>query len=260
MPQHPAPFTIGIPFIELPVIESTNNYAMAMVHEGLAQPGMAIMAHEQTAGKGQRGKNWESGRNQNINLSVIIKPGELLIANQFALSIATALSVYQFIAKYAGADETRIKWPNDIYWRDRKAAGILIDNVLSQSSDKNNVTIWKWSVIGTGININTPTFPSNLPHAISLKQITGDHYDITALTHELCNILDEYLHLLFEQNSSTLLDLYNKVLYKKDEPVKLKKNNRVFEVLVKHVNAKGQLIVQHGMEEIFNHGEVEWLL
>lgn len=259
MPQHSAPFTIGFPFIELPTIDSTNNYAMAKVHEGLAQPGLAIMAHDQTAGKGQRGKIWETGKNQNINLSVVIKPDGLKIANQFALSAAAALAVHQFFAKYAGWEKTTIKWPNDIYWRDRKAAGVLIDNVLIPNSIAGQAD-WKWSVIGTGVNINTTSFPAHLPNAVSLKQITGKDFDITRLAKELCEVLDEKIHLLFDQNNTTIIEQYNKVLYKKDQPVKLKKNNRVFEAVIKNVNLNGQLIIHHAIDETIDFGEVEWLI
>ena len=258
MPQHSAPFTIGFPFIELPSVDSTNNYAMAKVHEGLAQPGMAIMAHDQTAGKGQRGKIWEAGKNQNINLSIVIRPAGLLIANQFALSATVAMAVHQFFAKYAGLDDTRIKWPNDIYWRDRKAAGILIDNVLSPVS--NGLTEWKWSVIGIGININTTSFPAHLQHAVSLKQITGKAFDITSLARELCNVLDEKIHFLLDHSSASIIDQYNQVLYKKDQPVKLKKHNRVFEAIIKRVTVNGQLIIHHALEETIDFGEVEWLI
>lgn len=259
MPQHSAPFTIGFPFIELPTVDSTNNYAMAKVHEGLAQPGLAIMAHDQTAGKGQRGKTWEAGKNQNINLSVVIRPAGLFIADQFALSAAVAIAVHQFFAKYAGWEDTRIKWPNDIYWRDRKAAGILIDNVLSPATT-GGLADWKWSVIGIGININTASFPAHLQHAVSLKQITGQAFDITKLAKELCEDLDEKIHLLFDQNPASIIDQYNNVLYRKDQPVKLKKDNRVFEAVIKKVNLDGQLVIHHAMEETIDFGEVEWLI
>ncbi len=259
MPQHSAPFTIGFPFIELLTVDSTNNYAMAKVHEGLAQPGLAIMAHDQTAGKGQRGKSWEAGKNQNINLSVVIRPTGLSIANQFALSAAAAMAVHQFFAKYAGWEETKIKWPNDIYWRDRKAAGILIDNVLSPGKNGGE-TEWKWSVIGTGVNINAASFPAHLPNAVSLKQITGKEFNITLLAKELCEVLDEKIHLLLNQSTEIIIDQYNHLLYKKNEPVKLKKGNRVFEALIKKVNLNGQLVIHHAMEENIDFGEVEWLI
>jgi len=257
LPQHSAPFTIGFPFIELPAVDSTNNYAMALIHEGVAQPGTAVMAHDQTAGKGQRGKQWIAGKNENINLSVIVKPDRLLMVNQFELIATTAIALHQFFANYAGHENTRIKWPNDIYWGDRKAAGILIDNVLS-ASEIPDTTQWKWSVIGMGVNINTDSFSPQLTQAVSLKQITGVEYEITALAKELCRIMDHHIHRLFDGDPH-ILERYNQLLYKKDETVKFKIKNRVFEARVKKVNPQGQLLVQHAIEEAFDFGQVEWL-
>ena len=85
----PLPFAgnpIGKPFIELQSIDSTNKYAMGLVHgdllpdgHGEAQHGMAIFSHEQTAGKGQRGKNWVSEKDANIALSILLNPFPLSV-------------------------------------------------------------------------------------------------------------------------------------------------------------------------------------
>ena len=108
---------------------------MGLIHgnqlpEGQDEPqhGMAIFAREQTSGKGQRGKNWVSEKDANIVLSILLNPYPLGIQDQFKLSVCVSVSIYEFFSRYAG-DETKIKWPNDLYWRDRKAGGILIENV-----------------------------------------------------------------------------------------------------------------------------------
>src|SRR6185503_3644805 len=110
---------------------STNKYAMGLIHndhltEGQdeAQHGMVIFSHEQTAGKGQRGRTWTSEKGANIALSILLNPFQLRVTAQFKLSICIATAVHQFFSKYSGV-ETKIKWPNDSYWRDRKAGGIL---------------------------------------------------------------------------------------------------------------------------------------
>ncbi|WP_315818363.1 biotin--[acetyl-CoA-carboxylase] ligase [Paraflavitalea speifideaquila] len=119
--------TIGQRLIILPVIDSTNNYAMAQATAGLASHGTVYFALQQTAGKGQRGKTWHTTPGENIMMSVVIQPQALITNQQFLLSAAIALGCYDFFKTYAG-EETSIKWPNDIYWRDRKAAGILIES------------------------------------------------------------------------------------------------------------------------------------
>ena len=111
---------------------------MGLVHAGMAQHGVAVFTHEQTKGKGQRHKQWTATANENIILSIIIEPG-LSIDRQFLLSMYTAVAVQNFFAHYAGND-TKIKWPNDLYWRDRKAGGILIDNIVTGFN-------WKYAII-----------------------------------------------------------------------------------------------------------------
>ena len=152
---------IGQPFIELPTVESTNNYAMGLVRAAMAQHGTAVFSHEQTKGKGQRNKNWLSSKNQNIAISVIVKPGKLSSSELFVLSMMTAVGVHEFLCRYAG-DEVKIKWPNDIYWRDRKAAGILIENIWQAGH-------WEFAVIGIGINVNQSDFGKLGKKAVSLK-------------------------------------------------------------------------------------------
>ncbi|HNF37596.1 MAG TPA: biotin--[acetyl-CoA-carboxylase] ligase, partial [Chitinophagaceae bacterium] len=120
-------------FIELQSVDSTNNYARLQIQQGLAQDRLAIFAHHQTAGKGQRGKKWEAEKGANIALSVLIKPDFLKLSQQFSLSACIAVSVHQFLSNYI-LDGLKIKWPNDLYWQDRKAGGILIESVVSSSS------------------------------------------------------------------------------------------------------------------------------
>jgi len=263
----PLPFAgnpIGKPFIELQSIDSTNKYAMALIHgdhlpdgQGEPQHGMAIFAHEQTTGKGQRGKNWVSERGSNIALSILLNPYPLSIPDQFKLSVCIAVSTWDLFSKYAG-DETRIKWPNDLYWRDRKAGGILIENVIQSS--QSTVGVWQWALAGIGINVNQSVFDPDLPNPVSLKQITGKYYEPLELAKELCSIIEKKYQLLIAGNFKTLFDKYQKHLYKKDEKVKLKKDNRVFETTIKGVSETGQLITQHAIEERFEFGEVEWIL
>jgi BirA family biotin operon repressor/biotin-[acetyl-CoA-carboxylase] ligase len=260
---------IGKPFIELQSIDSTNKYAMGLIHgdllpdgHGEAQHGMAIFAFEQTAGKGQRGKKWASQKDLNIALSILLNPYPLSVPEQFKLSVCIAVSAWEFFSKYAG-DETKVKWPNDIYWRDRKAGGILIENVIQSSQSVAGSrwqSGWQWSVIGIGININQTGFDPDLPNPVSLKQINGKVYEPIELAKELCSIIEMNYQLLIVGKFMTLLNKYQTHLYKKDEKVKLKKGTRVFETTIKGVSETGQLITQHSIEERFEFGEAEWIL
>jgi len=249
--------TIGHPFIELAAVDSTNNYAFDKLQANLAAHGTAYFAQEQTAGKGQRGKVWNAEPGSSIILSVTLDTAFLLIHQQFLLSVAIGLAAHDLFSKYAG-DETKIKWPNDIYWRDRKAGGILIES--SVKTNKSGKTVWKWAVVGLGININQTKFPKNLSNPVSLKQITGKNFDTFLLAKELCDCLQKRFSQLKKGAAKKQLEEYNLHLYKLQEIVRLKKNNAAFHCTVEGVTKSGELIVSGAAQESFVWGEVEWQL
>lgn len=257
MPQPSATKPFGLPFIELQSVDSTNNYARQQIHAGLAQYGMAIFTHEQVAGKGQRGKVWATEKGSNIILSLLVKPQPLQLTQQFQLSACAAVAVHEFFAKYAG-DETKIKWPNDLYWQDRKAGGILIESVIGSRVAGGG--IWEWSIIGIGININQTIFSGNLPNPVSLKQITGKDFNPVELAKELCLVFNNRFTELIETGFENIYAYYWEHLYKRKETVKLKKGSKVFEALIEGVSPTGKLITQHGIEEEFDFGDVEWVI
>jgi len=242
---------IGSPFIELPAIDSTNNYAMAVLHEGMAQHGMVVFTHYQQKGKGQRNKEWISGKDMNIALSAVIEPIVLLSSQLFLLSMATAVAAARLFKSYA-EDDVCIKWPNDVYWRDRKAGGILIENVIKGNE-------WKYAIAGIGLNINQTDFGVLNVRAVSLKQITGKNHDPLLLAKELCSYLNEEYQILWNDDAETI-ERYQKFLYKKNQKVKLKKDNRVFEAVIKDVTKDGRLVVETSVEEQFSVGEIEWVI
>jgi BirA family biotin operon repressor/biotin-[acetyl-CoA-carboxylase] ligase len=239
-------------FSILDSVDSTNNYAMAKVHAGMARHGMAWFAQEQTSGRGQPGKNWQSQPGQNILLSIAIEPPGVFSQRQFYFNAAIALACHDFFKKYAG-EEITVKWPNDIYWRDRKAGGILIENKLMGKS-------WKWAVVGIGININELMFGKSVLNAVSLSQITGRNYDTVVLARELHELILTILNEVSASSFPLILSRYNEHLFKKDQVVKLRKGNMGFETRIKAVNEFGQLITEDSVERVFNFGEVEWML
>jgi BirA family transcriptional regulator, biotin operon repressor / biotin---[acetyl-CoA-carboxylase] ligase len=242
---------IGTPFIELLSVESTNNYAMGLVRAGLAHHGTAVFAHNQTKGKGQRNRQWDSEGSKNIAISIIIEPHFMNGKPMFLLSMMVAMGVLNFFNRFV-ADDVRIKWPNDIYWRDRKAAGILIENQW-QSNE------WKFAVVGIGINVNQTGFGELGTKAVSLKQITGKEFEPVEMARQLCRELQHALEK-FQSDSSTIQQTYTSQLYKNGEVVRLKKDNRIFDATVKEVSREGQLVVQTSVEERFDVGEVEWMI
>ncbi len=250
------PFASGN-FAILDSVDSTNNYAMAQVHAGLAKHGDAFFAFRQTGGKGQRGNKWLTGNGENIAISIVAGPKQLPVVEQFKLSVAVALGCFDFFSAYAGK-ETFIKWPNDIYWRDRKAGGVLIENVIGKN--KWNESVWKFAVAGIGMNVNQTTFSSELKNVVSLKQITGKRFDVVALAKELQEKILKRIEALPENVFEDLLVEYNSHLYKKECTVKLKKGTIVFDTTIKSVMPNGQLFTTDRIDNFFDFGEVEWVL
>jgi BirA family biotin operon repressor/biotin-[acetyl-CoA-carboxylase] ligase len=248
---------IGLPFTELTEVDSTNIYAMNQVKTNLAGHGAAFLAQKQWAGKGQMGKVWEAETGQNILLSVVLDPKKLvfdgLALEPSMVSMLVAVGCFNFFITYAG-DETSIKWPNDIYWRDRKAAGILIENSFRGP-------IWQWSIAGMGVNINQTEFGTGLTKAVSLKQITGKTFQVPALAKELCSYIDAALQMLIDKGPDTLLALYNNVLYKKEEQVQLEIEGQKITATICRVLSNGHLEIEteNGIKQSHALGAIQWL-
>jgi BirA family biotin operon repressor/biotin-[acetyl-CoA-carboxylase] ligase len=238
--------------VELVTVDSTNIYAMDHLQANLAAHGAVFFAHSQTAGKGQHGKNWVTEPGANIAMSVILDCSFLSLSHQFALSVMVSLAGYDLFSAYAG-EETFIKWPNDLYWRDRKAGGILIETLVRGN-------IWQAAVVGMGINLNQTQFPKTLHNPVSLRQITGKDFNTITLAHELCSHLQNRYQQLQNGGEAAMLVEYSTHLYKKDQEVKLKKGPVVFTGVIAGVSANGELLVKSGLEESFRFGEIEWVL
>ena len=248
---------IGLPFTELTEVDSTNIYAMNQVKTNMAGHGAAFLAQKQWAGKGQMGKVWEAESGQNILLSVVLDPKKLVFNGSelepSIVSLLIAVGCFNFFITYAG-DETRIKWPNDIYWRDRKAAGILIENSFRGP-------IWQWSVAGMGVNINQTEFGTGLQKAVSLKQMTGKTFQVPALAKELCNHIEAALQMVVDKGPGTLLELYNNALYKKGEQVQLDIEGKKITATICRVLSNGHLEIEteNGSKQSHALGAIQWL-
>lgn len=233
----------------LQTVESTNNYAMARIHAGLARHGDAVLAFEQTAGKGQRGKQWLANPGENMLLSIIVEP-KSLITQQFLLSAKVALACQGVFAELS-SQKVFIKWPNDIYACDRKAGGILIENIMRNDE-------WRFAIVGIGLNINQVEFPEGL-NGISLRELTQQKSNVAQVAREVCSRLNTSLTSATPSDEE-VLQAYNALLYKRNETVRFRMGNVTLNAEVKGVNKWGELILMSGVEKGFKVGEVEWMV
>lgn len=140
-----------------------------------AMPHMyTIRTDYQTAGRGQAGNSWESEEGKNLLYSSLLRYDGLKVVEQWRLSMLVAVTWGEVLAKYLPKEQLAIKWPNDIYWGDRKLVGILIENSLMGQNVSH-------SIVGVGVNVNQTDWRSDAPNPISMKQITGDEYNVEQL-------------------------------------------------------------------------------
>ncbi|MHB1922376.1 MAG: biotin--[acetyl-CoA-carboxylase] ligase [Chitinophagaceae bacterium] len=244
---------IGNPFVELEKVESTNNYAMEQVNQGFVSEGTTYFAWQQTGGKGQRGKLWLSEPNENITLSIVLHPNQILLKDQFLLSATVALGVWDFWVQLAG-EETTIKWSNDIYWGDRKAGGILIENILRGNH-------WSHSIVGIGLNINQTEFSDSLPNPVSLQQITGKKWNVRWLAEALCKYLEGRYQQLLSGHFTSILRQYQEKMYRRDIPAHFKIGEEEVRGVIRGIDSDGKLRVEIQKNiKILDFGEIQFVI
>lgn len=136
-----------------------------------------IRTDYQTAGRGQAGNSWESEAGKNLLFSALLRYEGIHAVKQWRLSMLVAVALWDTLSKYLPQEQLRIKWPNDLYFGDKKLVGILIENSLSGP-------YVGYSIVGIGVNVNQTEWQSDAPNPISMQEITGLEYDVEALLNE----------------------------------------------------------------------------
>lgn len=221
--------------IRLAETVSTNNYLRGLLKERPLPEGSLVVTDFQTAGRGQAGNSWESEAGKNLTFSIVIYP-EIIAANeQFLISQITALSVKETLSEYT--EHIRVKWPNDIYWNDRKLCGMLIENDLAGHTIH-------CSICGIGMNINQKEFFSDAPNPVSLTQITKQEYDLNeVLTRFRHHFYRLYLELL-QGKTESIRRQYRNLLYRGEGFHCYKDENGTFEAEIKDIAPTGHLILR----------------
>lgn len=195
--------SFGKPLHFFPSIDSTNTYAARLAREGAAE-GCAVIADEQTGGKGRLGRSWVSPPGVNLYMSLILRP---------AVSTATVPQV-GLLAAVAVADAIEdvcplipaIKWPNDILIDGKKVCGILAEM-------QTEAGLLKAVVLGIGVNVNAPlsAFPEELrDKASSLFLLGGREIDRSAFTAAVLTHLEKLYILWLEEGFPALRPLWER--------------------------------------------------
>ena len=160
--------------------DSTNRW----LREQGGEENVVVWADYQTAGRGCGTNHWESERGKNLTFSMLLHPHDVPAQKQFRISRAISLAICKALGQHIG--DLSIKWPNDIYWRDGKIGGILIEVTLQGNKVKD-------CIIGIGLNINQRVFRSDAPNPVSMWQICEQETDCEQLLQEILQAFQEYM-------------------------------------------------------------------
>ena len=186
---------------------STNTYLSRLAV--LLPSGTVIYTPSQTAGRGQKGNTWESEDGKNLTFSLLLKCPPVKARDQFYLSEVAALAVVEALAAEADKGFT-VKWPNDVYWQDKKICGMLLENSLNGSDIAH-------CIVGIGINVNQEVFVSDAPNPVSLINITGREHDLDTLLRQVCSCIEQLVDSLGDGNArKDLHQRYMAALYRND--------------------------------------------
>jgi BirA family biotin operon repressor/biotin-[acetyl-CoA-carboxylase] ligase len=232
--------------IHIDETDSTNQWLKDYYSKEPGRKGesVAVVADYQTAGRGCGTNRWESERGKNLLFSLMIHPEDLPANKQFQISMAISLAIVDALGQLIG--DLSIKWPNDIYWRNGKLAGILIENTL-----KGNLI--KDSIIGVGLNVNQREFHSDAPNPVSLWQITGQETDREQLLKDILNRQDFRVDLK---------ECYMKLLYRRKGFHPYTDKDGVFMAEIAGVEDDGHLLLidEDGKERRYAFKEVTFII
>ncbi|HBI44425.1 MAG TPA: biotin--[acetyl-CoA-carboxylase] ligase [Planctomycetales bacterium] len=182
---------IGHRVLVFDCVDSTNTVA-ARLADDPANDGVAVLAAEQTAGRGQHGRHWQCRPGDGVLLSVLVFPPPAL-RRPAVLTAWAAVAVCETVRQLTGLPP-RIKWPNDVLLRGRKVCGILIEQ-------------GRGAVVGIGLNVRQTAAhfaAAGLPGAASLSQFTDAELDARSSAEMLLRYMDEEYARLLEGDLTTL--------------------------------------------------------
>lgn len=200
---------------------------------GEVQHGDVVTADYQTNGKGQRGNSWQSERGQNLLFSLFVTSQRLQIEETYLLTLTAGLAIAELVEELTQSPYVKLKWPNDVYVKDRKIAGILIETSLKKQLE--------YAIIGIGLNVNQSHF--SISTATSLKMESDKSFGRSEVLQRLLEIYDEFFLLLEDEKISLILARYHDRLYWRGEKRIYKALDEEFEAELIGIDRQGNLVL-----------------
>lgn len=243
----------------LQTVHSTNSF-LRELNGGDASFDMELATTEfQTAGRGQKGNSWESEQSKNLLFSILLHPVYVQPSKQFCISEAIALAVVkslkEIVAEESVAKDFTVKWPNDIYWKNKKIAGILIENELFGSTIRD-------CIVGVGININQQIFLSDAPNPVSLYNILGVNTNVEEMLDAIIKQFVANVSMIENGQTALLHNEYMDSLFRRKGIYPYRDADSEFMATIKDVREDGRLILvdSDDKERIYEFKEVAIVL
>ncbi|CCN34156.1 bifunctional biotin--[acetyl-CoA-carboxylase] synthetase/biotin operon repressor [Vibrio nigripulchritudo ATCC 27043] len=231
-----------------PVIGSTNQYLLERTHE--LNSGDACLAEYQSQGRGRRGRQWVSPFGSNLYVSMFWRL-EAGMAAAMGLSLVVGVSVVEAFESL-GIHGVKLKWPNDLYYQDKKLAGILVE-ISGQAGAAANL------VIGMGLNIAMPDSTENITQPwTSLGQILpNENIDRNALASAILTAWERSLNDYEVNGMKGFVERWNRLDNFLDRPVKLIMGPKELKGIAKGIDEQGGILIEteNGVET-FIGGEI----
>lgn len=204
----------------------------------------------QTAGRGQRGSRWESERGKNLVFSLLLHPKGVGAARQFCLSQAMSVAVCCALNRYRNGFV--VKWPNDIYYGERKISGTIIETTLRGG-------LVDRCVLGVGINVNQRKFCGDAPNPVSLCKITRSDVEPEELLHDVTGSFCKMLHLIYNKQEDEVAARYLDMLIWKEGMHRYRDSQEEFLAQLEGIEPNGRLVLrdENGAERRYMFKEVK---
>lgn len=209
---------------------------------------VALHTFNQTRGRGQYGNTWSSAAEKNLAYTLAVKAENFQLSG-FMFNYYTAIVIRDFLANLT-ANNTKIKWPNDIILKNKKIVGILIEK---KKINQNN-----YFIIGAGFNVLQEKF-DEISNAGSILTQTGKHFDLNEFTLALHNDLNENLNKIPSEDK--IMHDFNSRLFRKDEISVFELNEKRQNGIIKNADRNGNLWIdleEDGLRS-FYHKEIKLL-
>jgi len=237
-------------------IDSTNNFVFELFKKAKVKEGSVYITDDQYAGRGHNQNHWESEKGKNLTLSLVIHPGFIEPSQQFHITQFISLAITDFLKTIVNKNDVKIKWPNDIYIKDSKVCGILIQNsIVGNKTD--------YSIVGIGLNVNQKEFYSDAPNPISIINCINEESDLDKLLNSLLNFIgNRYKQLKIKIDVSEIESEYLMNLYRYNKTSAFSDNDGVFTGKIVGIGEYGQLKIlkNNGLIKQYNFKEIEFVL